>query len=400
MRRKSLERGDWKAALTSLAAALLFDPFQTEWIAQLDRALDTGGTEVGEFLKQNGHQPYIGFWGLKAYVAHGAGDLRTAFNELENLTRNFPHTSFAEAWGFGWVTEEAIRGAGQLVLRFLVTSVHDRYPEADRVNDWGRAQLGRALAAMERVEAVLGASDQTVLFRGQILSKSGRLQEAIAMAERAAETNPTFNSATAAAMAHKRAGDIEGAVRWFWRAAELDPNNETSLLDIGDTYAARGEWQKSLAAYDEALKRKADHDWAYPSAVYCRYRLSGDTLLLEELRYMANAAPDECGMASIMKQLMGGYNFEDRRERATFLMGQIESDFVPTRARTNTTTAMRRKRSTNRIADFGMRIAEYKPRSSAFHSEIRNPNSAFPGAYGSGAILIASGATQCLWSAL
>jgi tetratricopeptide (TPR) repeat protein len=327
---QALDGGDWKAALTALATAIQFDPFRTEWVSLLDRALDAGGGEVGAFLKQSGHQPWLGFEGLKVYAAHRTGDFKRAFNELENLTRNFPNTSFAEAWGFGWLTDDAIRGAGSVALRFLASSVHNRYPEAERVSDWARAQLGRALTALERIEAVLGASDQTVLFKGQVLSKAGRFAEAITMAEEAARARPSFSTATAAAMAHKRAGDIEGSIQWFWRASELDPKNETGLLDIGDTCADRGQWEQALQAYEEALKRKPNHDWAHPSAVYCRYRMTGDAALLEELRYTANAAPDECGMADILKQMMGGYNFEDRRRRAEFLMRQIEPNFVPT----------------------------------------------------------------------
>jgi hypothetical protein len=45
---------------------------------------------------------------------------------------------------------------------------------------------------------------------------------------------------------------------------------------------------------------------------------------------MANAGPDECGAAAMLKQLVGGYNFEDRRIRAEMLMKLIEPDFVPT----------------------------------------------------------------------
>jgi tetratricopeptide (TPR) repeat protein len=330
MASEALERGDWKAALTSLAHAIQHDPFRAEWSALIDRAIDAGGDDAPAFLRKESHQPYLGFEGLKAYAAYRAGDFGTAFNELENLTRNFPDAVFAEAWGFGWLTEEALRGAGQAALRFLASSVHNRYPEAEQSNEWCRSQLARAIAALERIEAVLGATDQTVLFKGQMLSKSGRFKEAIEMAVKAAEANPTFRTATAAAMAHKRAGDVEGAVQWFWRASELDPKNETGLLDIGDTYAGMGEWEKSLAAYEAALKRVPNHDWAYPSAVYCRYRLTGESALLEELRHMANAAPDECGMAGMMKQMFGGYNFEDRRHRAEFLMREIEPDFVPT----------------------------------------------------------------------
>jgi len=190
--------------------------------------------------------------------------------------------------------------------------------------------LNRAIAALERVELLTGASDMGVVFKGQMLSKAGRFAEAIQMAERGAEANPTFRTATAAGMAYKRNGDIETAIKWFRRASDLDLKNETCLLDIGDIRADQEKWQLALDAYEEAMKRVPNHDWAYPSAVYCRYRLTGDPKLLEELRYMANAHPDECGMASIMKEMFGGYNFEDRRIRAEDLMKCVEPDFRPT----------------------------------------------------------------------
>ncbi len=326
----AIDRGDWQAALTGLAAASLFDPFRKEWRASLDRALDLGGDEVKAFLQKSGHQPYLGFWGLKAYAAHRRGDLKTAFNELENLTRNFKNTFFTEAWGIDWLTEDAIRTVGgHQPFQLLASMVHDRYPEAERVSAWGRAQLNRALEALDRVEAVSGPNDRSVLFRGQMLSKAGRFAEAIAMAEKAAEANPTFRSATAAGMAHKRNGDLEAAIRWFRRASDLDLKNETCLLDIGDIRADQEQWQLAIDAYEEAIQRVPNHDWAYPSAVYCRYRLTGDAKLLEELRHMANAGPDECGMAGLLKQMTGGYNFEDRRIRAESLMKRVEPDFVP-----------------------------------------------------------------------
>jgi tetratricopeptide (TPR) repeat protein len=327
---RALDGGDWRAALSHLAHALPVDPFRTEWTALLDRALDAAGAELGAFLKESGHKPGMGFQALKAYAAYRAGDFKTAFNDLQNLTRNVPSLRFAEAWGFGWFSDDAIRAAGQNALQFLASSVHNRYPEAEHLSDADHAHLTRAIGALERFEAILGPSGHTIVFKGQMLSKAGRFAEAISVAEGAARADPTFNTAIAAAMAHKRAGDFDGAVRWFWRASELDLQNETGLLDIGDICADRGLWDQGLRAYDEALKRKPNHDWAHPSAVYCRFRLTGDPALLEELRYMANAAPDECGMADLMKQMMGGYNFEDRRRRAEFLMKQIEPHFVPT----------------------------------------------------------------------
>ena len=306
-----------------------FDPFHRDWVALLDRALELGGKSVEPFLKKVGNEPFVGFCGLKAYAAYRRGDYTTAFTELDNVTGNFPHTQFIEAWGLDWMTEKAIKAAGRdLSMRVLEAMVSNRYPEPGEVSDWGREQLNRAIAALECIESVTGASDVGIVFKGRMLSKAGRLGDAIAMAEREAEENPTFHTATAAAMAHKRNCDIDAAVHWFRRASDFDRKNETCLLDIGDVRVDQEKWQDALDAYEEALERVPNHDWAHPSAVYCRYRLTNDPKHLEELRYMANAGPDECGMASIVKQLMGGYNFEDRRLRAEALMKLIEPNFV------------------------------------------------------------------------
>ena len=42
---------------------------------------------------------------------------------------------------------------------------------------------------------------------------------------------------------------------------------------------------------------------------------------------MALAMPCQCGMANQLKQMHGGYNYEDRRQRATWLMQRLEPDF-------------------------------------------------------------------------
>jgi hypothetical protein len=107
--------------------------------------------------------------------------------------------------------------------------------------------------------------------------------------------------------------------------------DDAALLDIGDTLLGEERWAEAIATYEEVKQRtKPNHDWAMPSILYCRYRSTGESQLLEELRYMANAGPDECGMASILTQMFGGYSFEDRRQRAEWLMKLVEPDFAPT----------------------------------------------------------------------
>jgi tetratricopeptide (TPR) repeat protein len=174
------------------------------------------------------------------------------------------------------------------------------------------------------------ATGRSALLRGQMLSKSGRFAEAIAVAEQFANAQPSSESAVAAAMAHKRAGDIEACVAWFLKAAELDPTDEAGLLDIGDIRLGQERYQDAIAVYEEAVRRKPKHDWAEPSILYCRYQLTKDAAPLEELRYMANAGPCDCGVADALQQMFGGYTYEDRRRRAEWLMQLAEPGFVPT----------------------------------------------------------------------
>jgi tetratricopeptide (TPR) repeat protein len=321
----ALARGDWEAALAGLADALSNNPFRPEWTALLERALTAGGTRADAVLRKSGEN-WVGYRGLRAYAEHQRGAFASAFDTLERLTRDCRWNLFPEAWGFAWITPDAARAAGAQALEFLFTAT-ERYPEG--LPEWFQQQLGRAVVALEIVETVVGADDRTTLLKGQMLGKAGRFAEAIALTEGAANANPTFRTATAAAMANRRAGAVESAIRWFRRAAELDPKNATSFLDIGDTYVALERWQDAIDAYEQAMARKPWHDWAYPSAVYCSYRLTGDPDALNKLRAMANAPLHQCSELNALKAMNPlAYTSEDRRKRAQYLMREIEPDFV------------------------------------------------------------------------
>lgn len=319
-----LERGDWEAALRGLANALSNNPFRPEWVALLERTLEAGGGRADEVLRASGEN-WVGYRGMLAYAEHRRGAFASAFDTLEDLTRDYRWNFFPEAWGFAWVTPEAARAAGAEALEFLFTAT-ERYPES--MPEWFQQQLGRAVEALETVEAVLGADERTTLLKGQMLGKAGRFAEAVALTEGTATATPTFRTATAAAMAHKRAGAAEDAVRWFRRAAELDPANGSSFLDIGDVYVELERWEDALDAYKKVLVGRWA-DWAYPSAVYCVYRQTGDGDALDELRAMANAVPHVCSEVDALQAMVGGYTSEQRRDRAIQLMLEIEPEFVP-----------------------------------------------------------------------
>lgn len=208
-----------------------------------------------------------------------------------------------------------------------VFEMMDRCPMP--LDPMARDLLEDGLRLIQHAEAVEAVRDLATVAHGKALSMLGRMQEAVELTEREAERRPTVMTATAAAMARRRAGDPEGALRWLRLGADLDKSNETCLLDLGDTCIELGDFRRALASYEEALGRVNKHPWAYPSAVYCRYRIDGAPEALEELRYMANAGPCTCGLGSLLGQIFGGFSYEDQRLRAEALMKEIDPDFVP-----------------------------------------------------------------------
>src|SRR5947208_1652424 len=117
----AFERGDWKATLAALSDALPGDPFQPEWLALLDRALDAGGADADKALDEGGEN-WVGYQAMRAYAAHRRGDPADAFRELASLIRKFAENFFPEAWGLGWITPDTARAAGNEALEFLVVA--------------------------------------------------------------------------------------------------------------------------------------------------------------------------------------------------------------------------------------------------------------------------------------
>ena len=318
---------DFARGFHAVGIAVGLRPFNAEWTATLAALFDAAGDGAETFTLAKmtpGQAEDVG----RIYTACRRGEWVRVYDELTKLCDDVAHSHLPEAWGITWLTDGVAKTIGrEKCVAFLIKFVQNRYPEPAEASDQQCAQLGRAVEKVELVERVFGSDPQVVLFKCQMLGKARRFEDAKRVSITAFERNPVFNAATAVAMAHKRAGDRDGAVVWFRTAADLDPTCEWTLLDIGDMMTDDGKYQVAIDAYQEAIRRVPNHDWAVPSVVYCQYKLTGDQARYDELRGMALAMPCQCGLANLLKQQTGGYNYEDRRERATGLMQRLEPDF-------------------------------------------------------------------------
>lgn len=163
------------------------------------------------------------------------------------------------------------------------------------------------------------------LLRPMLLSKNGLHDEAVAFSEKQFGDSPSWMSAIALANATRRAGDIEYSIKMFSQAALYDPDDVSCWLEVGDMHLERREFPEALDAYEKALSKKQAHQWALPSAFFCRYRIDSDVKWLSSLREFANQEGCTCGLEGCLIELLGGYGTEDGIARAEYLLAKIDA---------------------------------------------------------------------------
>jgi tetratricopeptide (TPR) repeat protein len=161
------------------------------------------------------------------------------------------------------------------------------------------------------------------LLRPMLLSKNGKHAEAVAFSEKQFEETPSWMSAIALANAARRAGDIEYSLRMFTQSALYDSDDVTCWLEVGDMRLERQEFPEALEAYEMALSIDAMHQWALPSAFFCRYQMGFDGKWLSSLREFANQEGCTCGLEGCLTELLGRYGTEDGIARAEYLLDKV-----------------------------------------------------------------------------
>lgn len=199
---------------------------------------------------------------------------------------------------------------------------------AETADESERILLTQALTQLERMERLAGtsAAESVLLVKMMTLGKLGRFEEAIATSRSAYAAHPSWHTAVTVANALRRSGDRAGAIEMFALAAELDPEDVTALLEIGDTQLYQQNWVAAVAAYEQALEREPNQPWAVPSLYYGRFKLTGDPVWLQQLQECADQKPDECGIENILAQLTGSYSRDVSIQRAQQLLHYHENE--------------------------------------------------------------------------
>ncbi len=285
-----------KHGASHLANLLLFDPGHAEWVELLERYLAAAGSDP-ESLIPRGEQLYTGTEALRAYIWHKQGRLADAIVLLVNVVEAKKTLRYLETWGLSWLEPLGVMETLPLETGLrLLSSTLIRFPEARQSPLPQLREVERWARLAERLGSVHPDNGQLLMFTAGLLRKAGRLDDAEAAVERAMGPGESWYLATALGLILREKGDPEGAAEAFRVSQQIDPNNFSVYLEAGDTFFGVQQWPAALAWYDELLAREPHQEWAMPSALYCRWKMSGEEKHLNEVVALMKAGDRRAGI--------------------------------------------------------------------------------------------------------
>lgn len=193
------------------------------------------------------------------------------------------------------------------------------------LSDDQKVHANNLLIRFEEAEANFGLLPNRELLLPMLLSKNGKHKESLELTEQLYQSDPNWNTAVAVANAARRSGDLERSAEMFTVGAGHDPSDVTCWLEVGDIRLEQEKFDEALKAYETALAKEPNHQWALPSAFYCRHQLGLEGKWLASLKEVANQEGCTCGLEGCLTSILGGYGSGDGIARAEYLLSKMDN---------------------------------------------------------------------------
>ena len=299
--RGELKAGDLQHGAHHLAQLISYDPANQEWLDLLHEYLRRVGNDESKLwpIKE---KRYFAEEAIRAYSWAQKGRWKEAFELLVQVVRSKPDSTYLEDWGLNWFKRnEVLSSVPPLVIEQTLARGLDRFPENRWLGKNARSKLEQYADIAGRVSSTMGESATFPMLHAGLLRKLGRFDEAIAIAREAILRAPDWHSHVAEGLVLRESGDYEAAAQCFERALTFDPDDLSARLEAADGYLNNRVWDKAHDWYGQVLQREPDHSWALPSALFCRWKTSGDALKHKRLVEMARRTPVNRRAAQLLR---------------------------------------------------------------------------------------------------
>jgi tetratricopeptide (TPR) repeat protein len=296
-----LKAGNLEHGAHHLAQLISYDPANLEWLDLLHEYLRRVGGDESKLWPVK-EERYFAEEAVRAYSWAQKGQWKETFEHLIQVVRAKPDSAYLDEWGLNWLKRnEVLSAVPSSVIEYTLGLGLNKFPESRWLSKKRRSKLTRYAEVADRVAPNMHSSPTFPMLHAGLLRKLGRFDEAIAIARKATLSSPDWHSYVAEGLALRERADYEAAAHCFERALTFDPEDLSARLEAADGYLNNRVWDKAHDWYGQVLQRQPDHPWAVPSALYCRWKSTGDVLKHKRLVEMARRPPVNRRAAQLLR---------------------------------------------------------------------------------------------------
>jgi tetratricopeptide (TPR) repeat protein len=301
-----------------LAGALAEDPLNEDWLELVDRYI--GAAPEPLLLAPLNEGPegnWLGIVALRALILGRIDRVPEAVALLLQVVMARPDKPYLD-WAISWLERQpsAAQSIDRTGLIRFFGSALQRYPGTVITAPDQTEDLNRLCRFATQTIADPDAEVMLTFSRVALTRKLGRLDEALAQADRGYSRHPGYFMASSLASIHDARGDHESWLKWQHIALKHDPKNVPVRLELGDRCLDAGQFADAIRWYEEALGCEPEHPWAVPSLYAARY-LQGDPGARTQLEAYAAAHPDNQRAASLVRRGLPYIGFLPQAQEAT-----------------------------------------------------------------------------------
>jgi tetratricopeptide (TPR) repeat protein len=313
-----LAKGELVHGAFHLAGALVEEPLHPDCLELLDRYIASAPDPLELApLKEGPEGNWLGIAALRALILGRIGRVPEAVALLVQVVMARPDKPYLD-WAIDWLEQEP--AAGPRVDRKALLSffgfVLQRYPGTVITDPAKQDALGQLCRFAMQTIADPDPEMMLTYARVALVRKVGRLDQALAEAQRGYQKHGGYHMASSLATIYEGNGDQESWLKWQRIALEHDPENVPLRLDLGDRYLNTGQFAEAVRWYQEALECEPEHPWALPS-LYAARHLQGDVQWRTRLEAYAAAHPDNERAASLVRAGIAYVGFLPEPQEAT-----------------------------------------------------------------------------------